>query len=220
MASLTARLRVKEPFSCYSHLLGVVLAIPGLLWLILQSQGEPWRTVGFSIYGASLILLYSASALYHWLPLSPSREDLLRRLDHVAIYVLIAGSYTPVCLITLRGSWGWCLFAVVWTCALLGALLKLVLEHHPRWLTTLLYVGMGWLAVVAIVPLVQTFPVHALGWLFAGGLSYTLGAVIYGVQRPDPYPNVFGFHEIFHLFVLGGSTCHFVFMLRYVLPAA
>src|SRR5262249_13405649 len=110
-------LRVKEPFSCFSHLVGVVLAIPGLVWLIYQSHGDPWRTVGFSVYGTSLILLYTASTVYHWLPVAPRTEDLLRRLDHVAIYCLIAGSYTPVCLVTLRGGWGWSLFAAAWAAA-------------------------------------------------------------------------------------------------------
>lgn len=219
MTALRMRLRVKEPFSCYSHLLGVLLAIPGLVWLILQSNGEPWHTVGFAIYGTSLILLYSASTLYHWLPLSPRKEDLLRRFDHVAIYMLIAGTYTPMCLVTLRGAWGWSLFGVVWGYALVGAALKLFLPHHPRWLTTALYVGMGWIAVVAVVPLLNTLSVGALTWLLAGGIFYTLGAVIYGVQRPDPFPNVFGFHEIFHIFVLAGSAFHFVFMLRYIVPS-
>lgn len=220
MPSLTQRLRVKEPFNTYSHLLGVILAIPALLFLVLQSNGDPWRTVGFTIYGMSLILLYSASALYHWLPLSPRKEDLFRRFDHVAIYCLIAGSYTPVCLVTLRGSkWGWSLFAAVWAFAVVGALLKLLYEHHPRWLTTALYLGMGWMAVLAIGPLLEALPLNALTWLFAGGLLYTIGGVIYGVQRPDPYPNVFGHHEIFHIFVLGGSACHFVFMAQYILPA-
>jgi hemolysin III len=211
-------LRVKEPFSCYSHLLGVVLAVPGLLWLTIQSNGEPFRTVGFSIYGMSLILLYSASTLYHWLPLSPRKEDLLRRFDHVAIYVLIAGSYTPVCLVTLRGRWGWTLFGVVWGLALVGALMKLFFRHLPRRTTAGLYLGMGWLAVVAVVPLVRTFSAEGLAWLAVGGLFYTIGAVIYGVERPDPYPNVFGFHDIFHLFVLAGSGAHFVLMVRCVLP--
>lgn len=215
-----ARIRVKEPFSCFSHLLGVVLAIPGLVWLILQSNGEPWRTVGFSIYGMSLILLYSASTLYHWLPVSPRKEDLLRRFDHVAIYVLIAGTYTPVCLVTLRGGWGWSLFGVVWGLAFVGALMKLFCRHLPRWTTAALYLGMGWLAVVAVVPLVRALPVEGLSWLAAGGMFYTIGAVIYGAERPDPFPDVFGFHDIFHIFVLAGSAAHFVFMLRCVLPFA
>jgi hemolysin III len=214
------RWRVKEPFSCFSHLLGVLLAIPGLAWMILQSHGEPWRTVGFSIYGASLILLYSASTLYHWLPLTPRKEDILRRFDHVAIYLLIAGTYTPVCLVTLRGGWGWSLFGVVWALALAGSVVKLFFQHLPRWLTTALYVGMGWIAVIAFVPLLQTLPVAAFNWLLAGGIFYTVGALIYAVQRPDPFPNVFGFHDIFHVFVLAGSAFHFVFMLRYVLPTA
>ncbi|MFQ5665020.1 MAG: hemolysin III family protein [Candidatus Binatia bacterium] len=212
------RLRVKEPFSCYSHLLGVVLAVPGLVWLVVQSHGEPWRTVGFSIYGLSLILLYSASALYHWLPLGPRGEDLLRRCDHAAIYVLIAGTYTPVCLVTLHGGWGWGLFGVVWGLAFAGALLKLFFRHLPRWLTAALYLGMGWLAVVAVVPLVRVLPLDGLTWLVVGGVLYTAGAVIYGLQRPDPLPNVFGFHDIFHVFVLGGSAAHFMFMLCCVLP--
>ncbi len=214
------RWRVKEPFSCFSHLLGVLLAIPGLAWMILQSHGETWRTVGFSIYGASLILLYSASSLYHWLPLTPRKEDLLRRFDHVAIYLLIAGTYTPVCLVTLRGGWGWSLFGAVWALALAGSAVKLFFQHLPRWLTTALYVGMGWMAVIAFVPLLQTLPVAAFNWLLAGGIFYTVGALIYAVQRPDPFPNVFGFHDIFHVFVLAGSAFHFVFMLRYVLPTA
>jgi hemolysin III len=212
------RVRVKEPFSCFSHLLGAVLAIPGLVYLVLQSNGEPFRTVGFSIYGASLILLYSASTLYHWLPLSPRQEDLLRRVDHVAIYLLIAGTYTPVCLVTLHGGWGWSLFGVVWGLALIGATMKLFFPHLPRWTTAGLYVGMGWLAIVAVVPLERTLSGEGLVWLAAGGILYTTGAVIYGAERPDPFPNVFGFHDIFHLFVLAGSGAHFAFMARCVLP--
>ena len=214
------RLRVKEPFSCYSHMAGVVLAIPGLLWLVLQSNGEPWRTVGFLIYGMSLILLYSASALYHGLPLSSRQEDLMRRFDHVAIFVLIAGTYTPVCLVTLRGGWGWTLFGAVWGVALAGAAVKLFFRHLPRWITAALYVGMGWMALVAVGPLVRALPVEGWAWILAGGFAYTVGAVIYGARRPDPFPQVFGFHDLFHLFVLAGSILHFVFMLRCVLPAA
>lgn len=213
MASL---LRVKEPFSCFSHLLGVLLAVPGLVALLLASEGDPWRVVGFSIYGASLILLYSASTLYHWLPRSPQWDDRFRRFDHVAIFVLIAGTYTPVCLNTLRGGWGWSLFGVVWGIALVGTVLKLFFRHLPRWPSTALYVVMGWVAVVAIVPLVASLPASGVAWLLVGGLLYTLGAVVYGVKRPDPFPNVFGFHEIFHVCVLGGSISHFVFMFRYV----
>ncbi len=198
----------------------MVLSITGLVTLLVESRGDPWRVVGFSIYGASLILLYSASTIYHWQALPPRGEDILKRLDHVAIFVLIAGTYTPVCLVTLRGGWGWSVLGLVWGLALLGLLLKLFFQHLPRWSSTALYVGMGWMAVVAVVPLVQSLPVSGLMWLVAGGVLYTLGAVIYAVKWPDPAPQVFGFHEVFHVFVLAGSITHFVFMMRYVLPGA
>ena len=210
--------RVKEPFNCYSHLLGVVLAIPGLVWLIVQAEGEPWRTVGFAIYGTSLILLYSASSLYHWAPGPPAKQELWRRFDHTAIYFLIAGTYTPVCLVTLRGPLGWSLLGIMWGCAVAGTVIKLFFRELPRWLNPVLYLGMSWVGVVAVVPLLRTLSVPGFSWLLLGGLCYTAGAVIYGVQRPNPYPNALGFHGIFHILVLAGSALHFVFMLRYVAP--
>jgi len=212
--------RAKEPFSTYSHLLGVLLSIAAMVALVVQSDGNLWRTIGFSIYGVSLIVLYSASTIYHGLPLSPRGEDLLRRFDHIAIFLLIAGSYTPVCLVTLRGGWGWSIFGVVWALALAGIALKLFYEHLPNPLSAALYVGMGWMSVIAIAPLTENLPPAAIMWLFAGGLAYTAGALIYAIERPDPFPNVFGHHEVFHVFVLAGSGLHFVFMARYVLPVA
>lgn len=207
-----------EPFSCYSHLVGVLLAISGLVVLLGLSRGDPWRLVAFSIYGASLILLYLASTVYHWLLLPAAQRKWLNRIDHVAIFLLIAGTYTPVCLVTLRGGWGWSVFGVVWGIALAGMILKLCFRSLPRWISASLYVGMGWIVVVAVAPLTRAFPVPALLWLLAGGLLYTAGAVIYATRRPNPFPRVFGFHEIFHLLVLGGSISHFVFMLRWVVP--
>src|SRR2546425_10495102 len=184
--------RAKDPASCYSHFLGVVVSITGLVTLLVASQGYPWRVVGFSIYGASLILLFSASTIYHWQALPPPGEDILKRLDHVAIFVLIAGTYTPVCLVTLRGGWGWSVLGVVWGLALLGLLLKLFFQHLPRWPSTALYVGMGWMAVVAVVPLVQSLPVSAMMWLVTRGGPYPLGARGYAVERPEPLPPGFG----------------------------
>ncbi len=213
-----SRWRAIEPFSCYSHLVGVLLAISGLAVLLGLSRDDPWRLVAFSIYGASLILLYLASTVYHWLLLPITQRKWLNRVDHVAIFLLIAGTYTPVCLVTLRGWWGWSVFGVVWGIALGGVILKLCFRSLPRWISASLYVGMGWIAVVAVAPLVRAFPPPALLWLFVGGLLYTAGAVIYATRRPNPFPRVFGFHEIFHLFVLGGSISHFVFMLRWVVP--
>src|SRR5262249_44768463 len=152
-------------------------------------------------YGMSLILLYTASTVYHWLPVAPRTEDLLRRLDHVAIYCLIAGSYTPVCLVTLRGGWGWSLFAAAWAAAAVGTTIKFFFGHLPRWWSAALYVSMGWMALVAVVPLVHNVPAGGMPWLFAGGVAYTVGAIIYGLDRPNPHPDVFGSHDIFHLFV-------------------
>ena len=210
------RWQAKEPFNSYSHMLGVLLSIAGLAMLVLQSR-DSLQVIGFSIYGASLILLYSASTIYHWLELSPRGQDILRRFDHIAIFVLIAGSYTPVCLVTLQGGWGWTLFALVWSLAFGGIVLKVFFRHLPSWLSATVYVGMGWLAMLAIGPLVESFPPQALGWLFGGGVAYTVGAIIYALERPDPFPQVFGHHEIFHVFVLAGSALHFVFMSQYVL---
>lgn len=226
--SLTARPRsrprrawwgVLEPFNCYSHLFGVVLAITGLVALLELSGDDPWRLVSFSVYGASLILLYLASTVYHWLVLPISQRRWLNRIDHAAIFCLIAGTYTPVCLVTLRGGWGWSLFGVVWGAALAGTIVNLCFRSLPRWVSASIYVGMGWTAVVAIVPIVHAFPASALLWLFAGGLLYTTGAAVYATRWPNPFPRVFGFHEIFHVFVLGGSIAHLIFMLRYVAPA-
>jgi hemolysin III len=213
-----SRWRAIEPVSCYSHLVGVLLAISGLVVLLELSRDDPWRLVAFSIYGASLILLYLASTVYHWLLLPIAHRKWLNRIDHVAIFLLIAGTYTPVCLVTLRGGWGWGVFGVVWGVAFGGMVLKLCFRSLPRWISASIYVAMGWTALVVVVPLVHAFPPSALLWLLAGGLFYTTGAVIYATRRPNPYPRIFGFHEIFHLFVLGGSILHFVFMLRWVVP--
>jgi hemolysin III len=214
-----SRWRAVDPFSCYSHLAGVWLSIAALVALLAVSTDDPWRIVGFSIYGTSLILLYLASTIYHWLLLPIAHRKWLNRIDHVAIFLLIAGTYTPVCLVTLRGGWGWSLFGVVWGIAVAGTIVKLGFPTLPRSISASIYVAMGWVVLVAVVPLTRLFPLPALLWLLTGGLLYTAGAVVYATRRPNPMPRVFGFHEIFHLFVLGGSAAHFVFMLRYVAPA-
>ena len=211
-----SRWQAVDPFSCYSHLLGAALAVAGLVVLVTISHDDPWRVVGFSIYGASLVILYLASTVYHWLLVPIAQRKWLNRVDHVAIFLLIAGTYTPVCIVTLRGGWGWTMFGIVWTAAVAGTILKLGFRTLPRWVSASIYVAMGWAAVVAIVPLVRAFPLAALAWLLAGGLLYTAGAIVYATRRPNPYPRVFGFHEIFHVFVLAGSVAHFVFMLRWV----
>ena len=211
--------KLREPVSGLTHLAGFLLSVAALVLLITYAamQGTPWHIVAFAIFGTSLILLYGASSLYHLLPLSPRGINILRRLDHIMIFVLIAGTYTPVCLVPLRGAWGWSLFGVIWGIAISGIFLSLYWINAPRWLSTLIYLIMGWLIIIAFYPLVQTIPIGGVVWFVLGGLFYSAGAIIYGLKRPNPFPGVFGFHEIWHLFVMAGSFCHFWAMLRYVL---
>ncbi|MDA8097057.1 MAG: hemolysin III family protein [Clostridia bacterium] len=212
-------LKLKDPVSGLTHLAGALLSVVALVLLVCLAVriGTAWHVVAFAIFGASLILLYTASSLYHLLPLSERGNRVLRRLDHIMIFLLIAGTYTPVCLIPLRGGWGWSLLVSVWTLALAGVVLKLFWLQAPRWFSTGIYLFMGWLIVVAFWPLIQTVPPGGVIWMAVGGLFYTVGAVIYGLKRPNLIPGVFGFHEIFHLFVIAGSFSHFWMMLRYVL---
>ena len=211
-----SRRRPVDPFSSYSHLFGAALAIIAAVVLVAVSRNDPWRVVAFSIYGASLVLLYLASTVFHWALVPLAQRKWLNRIDHIAIFLLIAGTYTPICLVTLRGAWGWTMLGVIWSAAVAGTIVKLGFPSLPRSVSAAIYVAMGWVAVVATLPLVRAVPLPGLLWLLAGGLLYTTGAVIYATRRPNPYPRVFGFHEIFHLFVLAGSGAHFVFMLRYV----
>lgn len=213
------RVKVKDPFSGFSHLVGAVLSIIGLVLLVRYAvaDGTVWHIVAFSIFGASLILLYTASSLYHLLTVSEKGSLILRKIDHTMIYVLIAGTYTPVCLIPLRGGWGWSILISIWAIAMAGIIMKLLWFNAPRWLYTLFYLIMGWLIAIAFVPLLHTMPFAAVMWLVAGGLLYTVGAVIYGTKWPRLKSKFFGFHEVFHLFVLYGSFCHFWMMFRYVL---
>ncbi|MBA2665742.1 MAG: hemolysin III family protein [Trueperaceae bacterium] len=210
---------LREPANSLTHLLGVALSLVGLVFLIALAGGDVWRLTSFAIYGASLVVLYTASTLLHAVRARPEVLRRLRIFDHAAIFVLIAGTYTPVTLVSLRmvsPVWGWTLFATAWGFAILGVLFKVAWIGAPRWLSTALYVALGWMAAVAVAPLAQALEIGALVWLLAGGLSYTLGAVVYGTRRPDPWPSVFGYHALWHLFVLVGSACHFVMVIRYI----
>ena len=213
------RQKFREPVSGFSHMVGVLLSILGLIILAVNSAagGRTRHLVTFLIFGISLILLYTASTVYHLITASEKAIRTLRRVDHSMIYVLIAGTYTPVCLIALRGSLGWGLFIAVWAMAVLGILLKLLWMDAPRWLYTSFYVFMGWISIIVIAPLTKVIPTGGILWLFAGGLLYTLGAVIYAAKWPRIKSKIFGFHEIFHVFVLAGSFCHYWMMLRYIM---
>lgn len=208
-------MRIREPVNGLSHLVGLLLASAGTVLLLRLASG-PWQLTAFSIYGATLILLYGASALYHLLSVSERPLRALRTLDHIAIYFLIAGTYTPIALITLHSPLGWALLGTVWLIAVAGVPFKLFFLDAPVWLSTGTYLGMGYLALVAFVPLAQAVPLSGLLLLVAGGIAYTLGAVIYTRERPDPFPGWFGHHEIWHMLVLTGSACHFAFMLYHV----
>jgi hemolysin III len=211
--------KLRNPVSGLSHFIGFLLSIVALVVLVTyaSTEGTPWHIVTFAIFGTSLILLYGASSLYHLLPLSPHGITIMRRIDHIMIFVLIAGTYTPVCLVPLRGALGWSLFGIIWGCAVAGIFLALFWINAPRWFSILIYLIMGWIVVVAFYPLMQAIPFGGIVWFALGGLCYSIGAIIYALKRPNPIPDIFGFHEIWHLLVMAGSFCHFWAMLHYVL---
>jgi len=213
--------QLKEPFNGATHIIGALLSIIALILLVYRASIEAtvWHVVSFSIYGASLIALYTASALYHSLNLSKVATDILKQLDHAMIYFLIAGTYTPICLTVLRGGWGWSLFGINWGLAITGIVLKFVFRHPPRSIVNLFfvfYIIMGWLILIAVFPLIRVLPGGGIFWLVLGGVFYTLGAVIRNIKRLNIFPG-FGAHEIWHLFVMAGSFCHFWLMFKYIL---
>ncbi len=216
--------KIKDPVSGISHLIGAVLSVIGLVFLIVYSAkyGEgAWDVVSFTIFGVGLILLYTFSALYHMLNIGEKGTRVFRKFDHMMIYVLIAASYTPICLGPIRGPWGFSILGVVWGLAILGIILTAVWLQAPRWLTTSIYIAMGWLVIVMAYPLLTTFKelnaLYSLIWLLVGGIFYTIGGVIYGLKKAPFTTKHFGFHEIFHIFVLLGSICQYWFIFRYLL---
>jgi hemolysin III len=210
--------RLREPVSGLTHLAGVLLALIALVVLLTKAAGRMDQLVAFGIFGLSLIALYSASALYHLLPVSPAATARLRRLDHMTIFILIAGTYPPVCVLALEGGWRAGLLGLIWTLAFCGVALKLLWMEAPRWLSVGVYLAMGWLAVIAASAIFRAIPYGGIAWILGGGLVYSAGALIYALKRPNLVPGVFGFHELWHLFVLAGSACHFWAMLRYIAP--
>ncbi|MBF0303050.1 MAG: hemolysin III family protein [Desulfamplus sp.] len=209
---------LREPVNALTHIAGAIASLVGLILLVVFASiyAGAWHIVSFSIFGATLLMMYTASSLYHAINLSEKGIAIMRRIDHVMIFLLIAGSYTPFCMIPLRGAWGWTLLSLVWGMALIGSILKIFFMNIPRWISTVIYLVMGWLCVAAIYPLTKSLETASLLWLIAGGVFYSTGAVIYGLKRPNPFPKVFGFHEIWHLFVLAGSFCHFWSVFKYL----
>ncbi|HET6397926.1 MAG TPA: hemolysin III family protein [Candidatus Thermoplasmatota archaeon] len=203
-----------ERFSFLSHGVGALAACAGLVLLVLRADGAR-EVVAATIYAASLVVLLASSALHHAIhPASPAGARTLRRMDHVAIFLLIAGTYTPATLLGLRGAWGWSLFGVIWGLAAAGVALKVLWLHAPRWLSTLVYVLMGWTVMVAFPVAWRAFGPTGFLLVLAGGVAYTAGAVVYARQRPDPWPGWLGFHGLWHVAVLVGAALHFAFVWR------
>jgi len=211
-------LNIKEPFSAISHAIGAMFSVVALVLLIQESIDpiKPWHIVSFSVFGSGMFLLYIASTLYHWLPVSPKIETKLRNFDHAMIHILIASTYTPVCLIPLRGVWGWSIFGIIWGLTIFGILLRLFWKNVPDWFAITFYIFMGWLSIIAIYPMIITLQIGAIVWIFIGGFFYTIGAIIHGLNKPNPIPNIFGAHDIFHVCVILGSFSHFMCMYNYI----
>ena len=202
---------IEEKFNIISHAIGFILSIVALVLLVTYAilDGDVWHIVSFSIFGSSLIVLYAASTLYHSAK-KPELRNRLNILDHASIYVLIAGTYTPFTLVTLKGPIGWVIFGTSWGLALTGIILKLFFTGKYDLISTIMYVFMGWIIVFAIKPLINNLPLEGLLWLFAGGISYTIGAILYSIGR------IKFNHAIFHMLVLIGSFCHFMSVFFYV----
>ncbi len=213
-------IKINDPVSSISHLVGAIASIPITIVLIVLSSmlGNPWYIVSFSIFGASLFALYTASTVYHLIPKKENFKNIkytARKVDHMMIYILIAGTYTPICLIALNGVWGYVIISIIWTCAIAGVIFKaLVLNDNKflRHISTYLYLLMGWLIIIAGYPLTQNMDTTSLVLLALGGIMYSIGAIIYALKKPNIPVDWLNFHDIFHFFVLLGSTCHIILM--------
>lgn len=207
---------MREPFNGISHLLAAIASLVGVIWLLVEGWDEPLRRSSLLIYGLTLFLMFASSSAYHSIAARPETMLLLKKFDHTAIYLLIAGSYTPICLHFFQGFWRWPFLVIIWALALAGVILKLFLIHTPRWVSAGLYLLLGWLSVFAIGEILQTLPAGALFWLLLGGFFFTVGSIIYITKKPDFLPNRFGFHELWHIFVILGAFSHFMLVARYI----
>lgn len=211
---------IREPFNSLSHLLGAILGVVGLilmLWKATEIDSPPQTLTAIVIFGVSMILLYTASATYHWLIGKVQHIQFLRRLDHSMIYILIAGTYAPFCLITLNNTAGYVLFTIILLLGGSGILFKMIWFNSPRWVSTAIYIGMGWMIIFLAPTLADSLGSSGLLYLILGGVSYTIGGIIYGLKPNIPFIKKLGFHEIFHIFILLGTLFHFICVYGYVL---
>jgi hemolysin III len=213
-------MKAKDPGSAVTHFIGVLMALFSAIPLLVRASKAPdiVHLISLSIFALSLILLYTASTVYHTFNLSDKINRRLKKFDHMMIFILIAGTYTPVCLIALNGTIGFGLLILIWSMAFLGIGLKAFWVYCPKWVSSVIYIAMGWTCVLAFSPLLNSLSSAAFHWLLAGGIIYTIGGVIYALKLPifNSKHKYFGSHEIFHLFCLGGSACHFIFMYKFI----
>ena len=212
--------KLREPVNGLTHLIAAGAALLGLILLVILGWGQPGKLISLLIYGLSLILLFLASGLYHSIKANPEALVKLRKFDHSAIFLLIAGTYTPICFNMLEGFWKWGMLGLVWGLALIGIGVKIFFIKAPRWVSAGVYLIMGWLCVLAIQEILAAMPVGALIWLAAGGVIFTLGAVVYITKTLDFVPGVFGFHEVWHIFVILGALAHFIMIAYYIAPVS
>lgn len=213
-------LKAKDPGSAITHFIGMLMAVFSALPLLMKAakQPDPIYLISLSIFIISMILLYAASTIYHTFDLSEQTNWILKKCDHMMIFVMIAGSYTPICLVVLGGKLGTGLLILIWSIAIAGMTLKLFWVYCPKWVSSVLYIAMGWTCVLAFAPIIHSLPKTGFLWLLAGGIIYTIGGIIYALKLPifNARHKNFGSHEIFHLFVMGGSVCHFILMYQFV----
>jgi hemolysin III len=202
--------KLREPVNSLTHWAGAALALAGLIALLVVGWDAPAKIISLAIYGLSLIAMFSASATYHMVRVRERALEIFRKIDHSAIYLLIAGTYTPFCVNAFEGFWKWGMLSIIWSLALVGIIVKVFYIRAPRWLNAGIYLIMGWLCIAAIGQMLAVLPAWVVGWLIAGGVIYTLGAIVYITKIFDFKPGVFGFHEVWHIFVLLAALAHYV----------
>ncbi|MCE1253750.1 MAG: hemolysin III family protein [Anaerolineae bacterium] len=210
--------KMREPVNGLTHLFAAIAALIGVLVLLVLARDNILRQGALLIYGISLVLMFSASAAYHLADGGAGLMQRLRKMDHSAIYLLIAGTYTPICLYFFSGFWQWGLLSIVWGMALAGVIIKIFILKAPRWINAGIYLVMGWLCIMAFKEMISSMPPAALAWLLAGGLFYSIGAVVYMLKKPNFYPGYFGFHELWHIFVILGALSHFILIAFFIAP--
>ncbi len=208
--------KLRDPISGISHLGAAIFSFFGLIALISISWGDTAKLISVTIYGITLIAMFTASAVYHMTISSPKVIEILRKIDHAAIYLLIAGTYTPFCVNAFSGFWQWGLLSIIWGLALVGVGIKIFIIRAPRWVNAGVYLIMGWLIVAAAGEMANTLPASVIMWLIIGGIIYTLGAVVYITKKMDFKPGIFGFHEVWHIFVILAAAAHYISILIFI----